>query len=121
MTTPLQGVANVGGFAATDRAVILANLGHNGLYRIAVHHVTYLTVSVCPTRSTNLISSEPPAVPKRISCCSPGTPADSHVVLHGAVGALAAGDGARVDALVVLAGALGAAVLVLVTLTLDTG
>merc|ERR1719244_2389380 len=73
MTTPLRGVANVGWFAATDRAVILANL----------------TVSVCPTRSTNLLSSEPPAVPERISCCSPGTPADSHVVLHGAVSPLA--------------------------------
>lgn len=104
MTTPLQGVANVGWFAATDRAVILANL----------------TVSVCPTRSTNLISSEPPAVPKRISCCSPGTPADSHVVLHGAVSPLATRQAAGVHTLVVLTGALWSTVRVLVTLPLYT-
>ena len=46
------------------------------------------------------------------------TPANGHVVLHGAVGALAARDGAGVDTVVVLAGALRPAVGVLVTLSL---
>ena len=101
----LEGVPDVRVFAPADRPVVLADLA----------------VGVGAAGSTDLLPGEPAAVTEGVSSGAPGAPADRHVVLHGAVGALAAGDGARVDALVVLAGPLGAAVLVLVTLTLDMG
>lgn len=98
----LQRVPDVGVLAPADRPVVLADLA----------------VSVGAAGGADLVPGEPAAVTEGVPGGAPGAPADRHVVLHGAVGALAAGDGARVDALVVLAGPLGAAVLVLVTLTL---
>ena len=80
--------------------------------------ITHLTVSVGTTRSTDLISSEPPAVPERISCGPPGTPADSHVVLHGAVCPLATRQAAGVNTLVILACSLWSTVRVLIALPL---
>ena len=46
---------------------------------------------------------------ERVPCVAPGAPADGHVVPDCAVGALGAGGGAGVDAAVVLAGLVGAA------------
>lgn len=100
MTAALQGVTNVGVLAPADGSVIRSDL----------------TVSVGPARSTDLSPGERSAVPEGISCSSPGTSADGHVVLYSAVRSLATGQRAGVHTLVVLAGSLGAAVSVLVTL-----
>jgi len=104
MSAALQWVTYVGVFTPTDRSVILSNL----------------TVCVCPTGSADLFPGELPAAPERISSGAPGASTDGHVVLHGAVGALPAGDGTGVDTVVVLTGALRPTVRVLVTLALDT-
>jgi len=73
MTTPLKRISNVCRLTATDRTVILPNL----------------TVSICPTRSTDLISGKPPAVSERVPSSAPGTPAYSHMVLDGTISPLA--------------------------------
>lgn len=72
MATSLQRISNVCWLTATDWTVILPNL----------------TVSIGSTRSTNLIPGKPPAVPERVPCGAPGTPAYSHMVLDGAVSPL---------------------------------
>lgn len=104
VTAALQRVPDVRVPAPADRPVVISNL----------------TVSVLSTRSTYLLPGELPAATEGIPGGAAGTPADCNMVLDGAVGALAAGDGAGVDTIVVLAGTLGAAVLVLVTLALYT-
>lgn len=104
VSAALQWVPNVGCPTATDRSVVICDLA----------------VSVDATRSTNLVSCEPPTVAERISGGAAGATTDRHMVLHRAVGALAAGDGARVYTVIVLTRSLGAAVLVLVTLALYT-
>jgi len=72
MATSLQRISNVCRLTATDRTVILANL----------------TVSIGPTRSTNLIPCKPPAVPERVPSGAPRTPAYGHMVLDSTVSPL---------------------------------
>jgi len=76
-----------------------------------------LAVRVDATGGADLVTSEPPAVSEGVSGGAPGAAADGNVVLDSAFGALATGESAGVHTLVVLAGALGAAVRVLVALS----
>lgn len=103
VSTTLQRVPNIGVLATADWPVI----------------GSHLAVSVGTTGSTDLLSSESATVAEWISSGSPGTPANGHMVLHGAVGTLATRDGTRVDALVVLTRSLWSTVLVLIALSLD--
>jgi len=94
VTTPGERVADVGGFAFADGAVVFTNCA----------------VSVGAARSADLVTGEPATVSERISCSSPGTSTDGHMIPDSAVSPLAAGDAAGINALVVLAGLLGGAI-----------
>ena len=114
----LQRVPDVGRLAAADRPVVLSNL-RKLINTKTRSEATHFTVSVCPARSADLVPGEPAAVAEGIAGCAAGAAADGHVVLHGAVRPGPARDGAGVHTLVVLAGARGPAVRVLVALALD--
>jgi len=104
VSTALQRVPDVCLLASTHWSVVLANLA----------------ICVSPARSADFFSGEPSAITERISGGSSRTPTDGNVILHSAVSSLATGDGAGINTLVVLAGALWATVGVLVTFSLNT-
>lgn len=101
VTAALQWVANISLLTPTVGSVVRPDLA----------------VRVDATGGADLFTGEPPAVSEGVSGGASGAAADGNVVLDSAFGALATGESAGIHALVVLAGALGAAVRVLVALT----